>query len=64
MSWFSSPTKAGFISTSTDLVSWSPPVQFLTAPIDEFTAGLPTDENVILVTPGNPMRVIGQTGIV
>jgi hypothetical protein len=26
--------------------------------------GLPVDENVILVTPGNPPQVIGQTGIV
>jgi hypothetical protein len=39
-------------------------VQFFTAPTNEFTQDLPTDENVILVTPGNPMQVIGQTGIV
>jgi hypothetical protein len=53
-----------FFSTSRDLVTWSSPVQFFTAPNSEFTQGLPTDENVILVTPGNPMQVIGQTGIV
>ncbi len=53
-----------FFSTSTDLVTWGTPVQFFTAPNNEFTAGLPTDENVILLTPGNPMQVIGQTGIV
>ena len=53
-----------FFSTSTNLVTWSSPTQFFTAPNIEFTAGLPTDENVILVTPGNPTRVIGQTGIV
>lgn len=53
-----------FFSTSTNLVTWSSPVQFFTAPNNEFTSGLPTDENVILVTPGNPVQVIGQTGIV
>lgn len=53
-----------FFSTSKDLVTWSSPTQFFTAPNDEFTKGLPTDENVILVTPGNPVQVIGQTGIV
>lgn len=53
-----------FFSTSSDLVTWSSPVQFFTAPNNEFTQGLPTDENVILVTPGNPVQVIGQTGLV
>jgi hypothetical protein len=53
-----------FFSTSTDLFSWSSPVQFFTALNNEFTQGLPTDENVILITPGNPTQVIGQTGIV
>ena len=53
-----------FFSTSTDLVTWSSPVQFFTAPNNEFTAGLPTDENLILITPGNSVQVIGQTGIV
>jgi hypothetical protein len=53
-----------FFSTSTDLVTWNSPTQFFTAPNDEFTPGLPTDENVILITPGNAIQVIGQTGIV
>lgn len=53
-----------FFSISTDLLNWSQPVQFFTAPNSEFIAGLPTDENVILVTPGNPVQVIGQTGLV
>lgn len=53
-----------FFSTSADLVSWSAPVQFFTALNNEFTDGLPVDENVILVTPGNPVQVIGQTGLV
>jgi hypothetical protein len=53
-----------FFSTSTDLVTWSSPTQFFTAPNNEFTPGLPVDENVILVTPGNPVQVIGQTGLV
>ncbi len=53
-----------FFSTSTNLVAWSSPVQFFTAPNNEFSEGLPTDENVILVTPGNPPQVIGQTGVV
>ena len=53
-----------FFSTSTDLVTWSSPTQFFTAPNNEFTPALPVDENVILVTPGNPVQIIGQTGIV
>lgn len=53
-----------FFSTSTNLTTWSSPVQFFTAPNDESTQGLPADENVILVTPGNPVQGIGQTGIV
>jgi hypothetical protein len=53
-----------FFATSTNLATWSSPTQFFTAPNPEFTPGLPVDENVILVTPGNPMQVIGQTGIV
>jgi hypothetical protein len=57
-------TEGWFFSTSTDLVNWSPPTQFFTAPSPEFLAGSETDENVVLVTPGNPDQVIGQTGIV
>lgn len=53
-----------FFSTSTNLVNWTSPTQFFTAPVTEFTTGQPTDENVILVTPGNPNQVIGQTGLV
>ncbi len=53
-----------YFSTSTDLVTWSPPKQFFAAPSSEFTPGQPTDENVIMVTPGNPGQVIGQTGYV
>ena len=53
-----------FFSTSTDLVAWTTPRQFFTAPAPEFTTGMPTDENVIMVTPGNPVQVIGQTGYV
>ena len=53
-----------YFSTSTDLVTWAPPKKFFSAPANEFTAGQPTDENVILVTPGSPSQVIGQTGYV
>ncbi len=53
-----------FFATSTNLVTWSSPVQFFTAPNNEFTTGLPVDENVILITPGNPPQVVGQTGLV
>jgi hypothetical protein len=53
-----------FFSTSTDLVTWTTPKQYFTAPVREFTTGQPTDENIIMVTPGNPGQVIGQTGYV
>jgi hypothetical protein len=53
-----------FYSTSTDLVTWAPATQFYTAPVPLFTQGQETDENVVLVTPGNPGQVIGQTGYV
>jgi hypothetical protein len=55
-----------FFSTSTDLVNWTAPTQFYTAPPGDtlFTAGEQNDENVILVTPGNAPQVIGQTGLV
>ncbi len=53
-----------FFSTSTDLVTWTPPIQFFTAPNPEFATGQQTDENVVLVTPGNADQVIGQTGLV
>ena len=51
-----------FFSLSTDLVTWTQPQQFLTSTAGEFNG--PTEENVILVTPGNVMQVIGQTGYV
>ncbi len=53
-----------YFSTSTDLITWSAPKQFFQAPAKEFTAGQPTDENVIMVTPGYPGQVIGRTGYV
>ena len=53
-----------FFSTSTDLVNWTSPTQFYTAPSPEFLLGGETDENVILATPGDPDQVIGQSGIV
>jgi Big-like domain-containing protein len=49
-----------FFSTSTDLVSWTVPIQFFVEPGGEFQG--PTDENVVLVTPGNAPQQIGQTG--
>jgi hypothetical protein len=53
------------VSTSPDLVHWTTPDQFFAAPAREFTHGSPTDENVVLVTPGTESnQVIGQTGYV
>ncbi len=49
-----------FFSTSSDLVSWTVPVQFFVEPGGEFQG--PTDENVILVTPGNAPQELGRTG--
>jgi hypothetical protein len=51
-----------FFSTSTDLVTWAPPTQFLNMRM--WREGQPMDDNYILVTPGNPGGVIGQTGYV
>jgi hypothetical protein len=51
-----------FFSTSTDLVTWAAPTQFLKMLM--FRTCEPMDENYILVTPGNPGGVIGQTGYV
>lgn len=53
-----------FFTTSPDLVTWTTPVQFFNSPAPEFSNGQETDENVSLVTPGNPGQVIGQTGYV
>jgi hypothetical protein len=51
-----------FFSTSTDLVTWTPPTNFL--PMTMWKACQPMDWNFMLVTPGNPAGVIGQTGYV
>ncbi len=51
-----------FFSTSTDLIAWTSPTEFYTAPVPMFTGE--TDENPSLVTPGNLGQVIGQTGYV
>jgi len=53
-----------FFTTSTDLVNWNTPTQFFNSPEQEFSNGQETNENVSLVTPGNPGQVIGQTGYV
>lgn len=53
-----------FFSTSTDLVRWTVPAQFYSAPAPMFGKDQPTEENVSLVTPGNAGQVIGQTGYV
>jgi hypothetical protein len=53
-----------FFSTSADLVTWTVPTQFYTAPAPLFGKDQPTDENASLVTPGNAGQVIGQTGYV
>jgi hypothetical protein len=53
-----------FFSTSTDLVAWTTPIQFFTAPVPTFSNGEETNENLSLVTPGNAGQVIGQTGYV
>jgi len=51
-----------FFSTSTDLVTWALPTQFLNQAmwINDLTA----DHNYIFVTPGNPGGVIGRIGYV
>jgi hypothetical protein len=53
-----------FFSTSTDLVTWSVPSRFFASPAPLFSHGEEADENVILVTPGNPGQVIDQNGYV
>jgi hypothetical protein len=55
-----------FYSTSTDpsLVKWTAPVQFYAPRSPLFTKGEPNDDHLILVTPGNPMQVIDQAGLV
>jgi hypothetical protein len=51
-----------FFSTSTDLVTWASPTQFLDMTM--WRQCQPMDLNYILVTPGNPGGMIGQTGYV
>ena len=51
-----------FYSTSTDLVTWASPTGFLNMPM--WQSCQPMDLNYILVTPGYPGGVIGQTGYV
>jgi hypothetical protein len=51
-----------FFSTSTDLVTWTAPVNF--TPMPMWRSCQPMDWNFILVTPGNPAGEIGQTGLV
>jgi hypothetical protein len=51
-----------FFSTSTDLVTWTAPVNFL--PMKMWRSCQPMDWNFMLVTPGNPAGVIGQKGYV
>ncbi len=51
-----------FFSTSTDLLAWSKPVNFL--PMTMWQPRQAMDWNFILVTPGNEAGVLGQTGYV
>lgn len=51
-----------FFSTSSDLVTWAAPANFL--PIKMWQPCQAMDWNYILVTPGNEAGVIGQTGYV
>lgn len=54
-----------YFSTSTDLVNWTAPNNFFQSQSTSyFVNGQETDEDVTLVTPGNPPGVIGQNGYV
>ncbi len=53
-----------FFSTSADLVNWTEPERFYQAPAPIFSNGQETDENYVLVTPGEPGGTIGQSGYV
>ena len=54
-----------YFSTSKDLVHWTQPTGFFQAnSASFFVSGLETDEDVTLVTPGDPPGVIGQSGYV
>jgi hypothetical protein len=49
-----------FFSTSTDLVNWTSPTNFM--PMQMWQECQPMDLNYIFVTPGNAQGVIGRTG--
>jgi hypothetical protein len=51
-----------FFSTSTDLVAWTAPVNFM--PMKMWQPCQPMDWNYVLVTPGSQAGVIGRTGYV
>jgi hypothetical protein len=53
-----------FFTTSPDLTRWSAPIQFYSSPTPMFSNDQPTEENLSLVTPGNPGQVIGQSGYI
>jgi hypothetical protein len=51
-----------FFSTSTDLVSWTPPALFM--PMKMWQPCKPMDWNYTFVTPGSPGGIIGERGYV
>lgn len=51
-----------FFSTSTDLLSWTTPVNFLPAHLWQHCQ--PMDWNYVFVTPGKPAGIIRRTGYV
>jgi hypothetical protein len=51
-----------FLSSSTDLVNWAPPTNFM--PMKMWQPCQPMDWNYTFVTPGNQAGVIGQSGYV
>jgi hypothetical protein len=51
-----------FFSTSTDLLHWTPPTNFMAMTM--WRKCSPMDWNFVLVTPGNSAGVIGRTGYV
>jgi hypothetical protein len=55
-------TDGWFFSTSQDLVTWSPPINFFNLKL--FQACQPNDDNVVFVTPGNAGQVLDRTGYV
>ncbi len=51
-----------FFSTSSDLLSWTPPTKFMAMTM--WQRCQPMDWNFVLVTPGQPAGVLGRTGYV